>query len=86
MLVTLPKVGETRANILDSCGLDTTFQFLSRLFFKENDGAMFVFDITRKETFETALERYKEIRGLRGKAYPAILVGNMADEPEDRWF
>ena len=47
---------------------------------------MIVFDITCKDSFETALKRYKELRELRGKAYPAILVGNKADLPQHEWF
>ena len=46
---------------------------------------MIVFDITSNVSFEKALERYAELKELRGKAFPAILVGNKADEPEDKW-
>ena len=47
---------------------------------------MIVFDITREDSFEKALEKYAELKELRGKAYPAILVGNKADLPQHEWF
>ena len=72
--VDLPRVGEIKANIWDTAGQER-YKSTTELYFKDCHGAMIVFNITNEKSFDIALDRYKEIKELRGRPFPVILVG-----------
>uniref|UniRef100_A0A7S4KMQ1 Ras-related protein Rab-7b n=1 Tax=Paramoeba aestuarina TaxID=180227 RepID=A0A7S4KMQ1_9EUKA len=73
--------------IWDTAGQER-FQGLGSAFFRGSDGVLFVFDVTRQETF-AELERWKQTFliqiGQEGNAdFPIVIVANKADREEDR--
>ena len=51
---------------------------------RNQNAFIFVFDITRAETLNTALERYQGVQNLLGQDFKAVLVGNKSDYVEAR--
>jgi len=73
--------------IWDTAGQER-FQSLGSSFFRGADGVVFVFDVTRANTFE-CLAQWKESfliqAGLEGRIdFPMIIVGNKIDDEENR--
>ncbi len=51
------------------------FKFEGPSFFKGSAGALIIFDLTNKETYENAIEIYKQIKSVSGPI-PFILIGD----------
>jgi len=69
--------------ILWDLGGEERFRFLAPVFLKGARGGVFVFDITREETFLKLEEWYSIFRQQVGNS-PAVLVGNKIDLEEFR--
>jgi len=73
--------------IWDTAGQER-FQGLGSAFFRGSDGVLFVFDVTRRETF-TELERWKQTFliqiGQEGNNdFPVVIVANKVDRADER--
>ena len=73
--------------IWDTAGQER-FQGLGSAFFRGSDGVLFVFDVTRKETFNE-LERWKQTFliqiGQEGNNdFPVVIVANKVDRADER--
>lgn len=55
------------------------FEFMRSKFYNGANGALLVFDLTRRETFEQIKESLEVLRREAGKDVDFILVGNKAD-------
>ena len=66
--------------ILDTAG-EEKYHALAPIFYRGDDGALIIYDYTRKEKFERAEKWFKELNEL-SEGYPRIiLVGNKIDLP-----
>jgi len=73
--------------IWDTAGQER-FQGLGSTFFRGSDGVLFVFDVTRRETFNE-LEKWKQTFliqiGQEGnEEFPIVIIANKCDREEDR--
>jgi len=73
--------------IWDTAGQER-FQGLGSAFFRGSDGVLFVFDVTRRETFDE-LERWKQTFliqiGQEGNHnFPIVIVANKVDRADER--
>jgi small GTP-binding protein len=55
------------------------FKFLRNTFYRGANGALVVFDLTRKYTFDEVKEWIYEFRQLSGPDVPFVLIGNKSD-------
>jgi len=77
-------LGNAKVNlVIWDLGGEHRFRFLAPLFLRGAKGAIFVFDITRDETFAKIDEWLDISRKILGN-FPAILVGNKLDLEEFR--
>ncbi len=67
-----------KIQIWDTAGQEA-FQAITRTYYKGAVGALLVYDITRKETFEHAVKWLDEVRNNSTKNITIILIGNKKD-------
>jgi Ras-related protein Rab-18 len=60
------------------------YQFLPLLFIKQAHGVILMYDITRKNTFNTISNWWEKILDSKDKDFPAILIGNKCDLENQR--
>lgn len=68
-------------NIWDTAG-EEKYHAMAPIFYRGADGAVVIFDFTRKETFERAEKWFKELSEFTDTNPRIILVGNKIDLPE----
>ena len=66
--------------IWDTAG-EEKYHALAPIFYRGADGAIIIYDCTRKETFERAEKWFKELNELSESSPRIILVGNKIDLP-----
>lgn len=67
-----------KLQVWDTAGQEH-FRAVTRSYFRGATGALLVFDLTRRETFEHAIEWLGELRAAADSNISIILVGNKAD-------
>ena len=72
-----------KIQIWDTAGQEA-FQAITRTYYKGAIGALLVYDITRKETFEHIRKWYDEVKLNGSKEICCILIGNKKDLEEQR--
>lgn len=72
-----------KLQVWDTAGQER-FRSLTRGYFRNADGILFVFDITKKMSFENVKEWIEESEGLVGPDSKRILLGNKSDEEQKR--
>ena len=72
-----------KIQIWDTAGQEA-FQAITRTYYKGAIGALLVYDITRKETFEHIRKWYDEVKLNGSKDICCILIGNKKDLEEQR--
>ena len=65
-------------NIFDTAG-EEKFHALAPLFYRGADGAVIIFDYTRRETFNRAQQWFEELYNFADNNPRTILVGNKCD-------
>ena len=68
-------------NIWDTAG-EEKYQALAPIFYRGADGAVIIFDCTRKETFDRAEKWFKELKEFAETNTRIVLVGNKIDLPK----
>ena len=68
-------------NIWDTAG-EEKYHAIAPIFYRGADGAVIIFDVTRKETFGKAEKWFKELNQFCENNPNIILVGNKIDLPE----
>jgi small GTP-binding protein len=73
-------VGNTKLTFLiwDLAGEETVAR-LNGTYFKGSSGAIYVFDLTRPDTYEALSQKLKELPEKAGKPMPVLAVGNKRD-------
>jgi Ras-related protein Rab-2A len=72
-----------KIQIWDTAGQEA-FQAITRTYYKGAIGALLVYDITRKETFDHIRKWYDEVKLNGSKDICCILIGNKKDLEEQR--
>jgi Ras-related protein Rab-2A len=72
-----------KIQIWDTAGQEA-FQAITRTYYKGGIGALLVYDITRKETFDHIRKWYDEVKLNGSKDICCILIGNKKDLEEQR--
>lgn len=70
-------------NLWDTAGQER-FASITSAYYKGANGALIVYDITRRYTFESVDKWYREMTGICGKNLVIFLVGNKCDLTEKR--
>jgi len=74
----IDKQNEVRLQIWDTAGQER-FRFLQPAYYRGAHGALIVFDITRKESFNNIPTWLGNVVDTVGESIPTILVGNKCD-------
>ena len=72
-----------KIQIWDTAGQEA-FQAITRTYYKGAIGALLVYDITRKETFDHIIKWYNEVKLNGSKDICCILIGNKKDLEDQR--
>jgi len=67
-----------KAQIWDTCGQEQ-FRALTKTYYKKAVGALIVYDITKKQTFDDINKWYQDIKENAEEEVVLMLVGNKAD-------
>ena len=67
-----------KLSLWDTAGQET-YKSVTRSYFRGSSGALLVFDITRRETFEHATSWLHDLRQIAEEGIVVILVGNKSD-------
>lgn len=73
------QIWDTVRHLLLNKNGQETFQAITRTYYKGAIGALLVYDITLKETFDHVTKWMKEIKNNSNKSIIIILVGNKKD-------
>ena len=72
-----------KIQIWDTAGQEA-FQAITRTYYKGAVGALLVYDITRKDTFQHAVKWLEEVKNNSSKSIVIILIGNKKDMESKR--
>jgi Ras-related protein Rab-11A len=72
-----------RAQVWDTCGQER-FRSISGLYFKAAVGAMLVYDITSRDSFENVSKWMAQIKEKADPSIVMILIGNKSDLADRR--
>jgi small GTP-binding protein len=72
-----------KANYIDTAGQEK-FRAISLNYLKGTDGALLIFDVTKKMTFEIIKNWDDDLKENNGENIPKILVGNKVDLEDER--
>lgn len=72
-----------RMDIWDTAGQEK-FRSLTRQYYRDSQGAILVFDITNKTTFDSLKTWIDDIKDYSDKDIPIIIVGNKSDLIDER--
>ena len=72
-----------RMDIWDTAGQEK-FRSLTRQYYRDSQGAIIVFDITKKKTFDSLQTWIDDIQDYSDKDIPIIIVGNKSDLIDER--
>lgn len=67
-----------KLSLWDTAGQET-YKSITRSYFRGASGALLVFDITRRATFEHATEWLRDLRQIAEEGIEIVLVGNKSD-------
>ena len=72
-----------RLNIWDTMGQEK-YKSLTRQYYRDSDGAIIVFDLTKRETFDNVKNWINELRSYGSEDTNIIILGNKSDEKNKR--
>ena len=72
-----------RLNIWDTAGQEK-YRAVTRQFYRDSDGAIIVFDLTKKNTFNGVQNWIKELKTHGSEDTEIIILGNKSDLPNER--
>src|SRR6201994_226520 len=74
-----------KLSLWDTAGQET-YKSITRSYFRGASGALLVFDITRRSTFESATAWLNDLRQIAEEGIVVVLVGNKCDlDAQDRY-
>ena len=65
-------------NIWDTAG-EEKYRALAPLYYRNSDGAILIFDLTRKETFKLCEKWIEELRNIIQNPFSLVIIGNKCD-------
>jgi len=77
-----PKQKHLKLSIWDSAGQET-YRSITRSYFRGASGALLVFDISRRQTFESVTSWLQDLRLIADEGIVVVLVGNKSDLDTD---
>ena len=77
-LAKAPKQKHLKLSIWDSAGQET-YRSITRSYFRGASGAILVFDISRRQTFESVTSWLQDLRLIAEDGIVVVLVGNKSD-------
>lgn len=80
---TKEKQKHMKLSLWDTAGQET-YKSITRSYFRGASGALLVFDITRRQTFESATNWLNDLRLIAEDGIVVVLVGNKCDLDEGR--
>ncbi len=81
--ITLPNKKNLKICFHDSAGQER-YRSIAFNLIKSAEGAILMYDITNKKTFEAIPEWIKNVREHKGEDFPIVLIGNKLDLKEKR--
>ena len=82
-IITLPKEKNVNITFYDTAGQER-FRSIAFNLIKNSDGAILIYDITKKETYNAIPRWIQSVRDHKGDNYPIILIGNKSDLKKER--
>ena len=73
-----PKQKKMKLSLWDTAGQET-YKSITRSYFRGASGALLVFDLTRRETFDSVTQWLDDLRQLAEPDIVVVLVGNKSD-------
>ena len=82
-IIKLPKEKNVEISLHDTAGQER-YRSIAFNLIKSSDGAILIYDITRKETFNAIPMWIQSVRKHKGDDFPITLIGNKSDLKEER--
>ena len=82
-LININNMVQAKLIIWDTCG-DEKFKAITRQYYKDADGILLVYDITKRETFDNIINWTNEIKNNAPEEAVLFLVGNKTDNKKER--
>ena len=82
-IITLPNKKNVNMSFFDTAGQER-YRSISFNLIKSADGAILIYDITKKETFKAIPKWIQSVREHKGNDFPITLIGNKVDLKEER--
>ena len=82
-IITLPAEKNVEIFFYDTAGQER-YRSIAFNLIKSADGAMLIYDITKKETFKAIPKWIQSVRENKGNDFPITLIGNKVDLKEER--
>ena len=81
--IILPNGEKVTIQFIDTAGQERFFSIAKNMI-KNADGIILIYDITKKQTFESISNWMENIRENKGENFPIILIGNKSDLEDER--
>lgn len=82
-IININNMVKAKLNIWDTCG-DEKYKSITRQYYRDAHGILLIYDITKKDTFDSIIEWQKEIRNNAPNDSVLFLVGNKTDLDKER--
>ena len=82
-IITLPNKKNVNISFFDTAGQER-YRSIAFNLIKSADGAMLIYDITKKETFKAIPKWIQSVRENKGNDFPITLIANKVDLKEER--
>ena len=82
-IITLPKEKNVNISFYDTAGQER-YRSIAFNLIKTADGAILIYDITKKGTFNSIPKWIQNVREHKGNDFPITLIGNKLDLKEER--
>lgn len=81
--IILPKEKNVKISFYDTAGQER-YRSVAFNLIKSADGAILIYDITKKESFDAIPEWIQSVRDYKGNDFPITLIGNKLDLKKER--
>ena len=82
-IITLPNKKNVKISFYDTAGQER-YKSIAFNLIKSSDGAILIYDITKRETFNAIPNWIQSVREHKGNDFPITLIGNKVDLKEER--
>lgn len=82
-IININSMIKAKLNIWDTCG-DEKYRSITRQYYRDANGILLIYDITKRDTFDSIIDWEKEIRNNAPNDSVLFLVGNKSDLIKER--